>query len=327
MRIAGAATAPLQCLLLRSLVVPRGSVALWLALLTFTALTGTPALDRPGAHIDLAQWARLFRAPLVTTQAHAAGAERFQESQRRLLQAQIARLAPPAQGTTNIYALGVAGWADQDVFLKELDGGLAVLGGIFPLNGRTLRLVNNRATRARLPVADRTNFTAAVHAIAEVMNREQDVLLLFLTSHGGPSGFALRLPSAAISELTPREVKATLDEERIKNRLVIVSACFAGIFVRPLANDNTIVLTAADARSTSFGCAPERDWTYFGDAFFRYGLRRGRDLQAAFDNARVMIRGWELMDRAPPSNPQGYFGPALTAKLAPFFAESAGAQH
>jgi hypothetical protein len=40
----------------------------------------------------------------------------------------------------------------------------------------------------------------------------------------------------------------------------------------------------------------------------------------------VLIQGWEMMDRAPPSNPQAHFGPALVAKLVPFFAapQSAG---
>ena len=82
-------------------------------------------------------------------------------------------------------------------------------------------------------------------------------------------------------------------------------------------------MTAADANHTSFGCAPENDWTYFGDAFFRQGLQPGTDFQNAFEHARILIAGWELMDRAPPSNPQGYFGPALVAKLAPFFAAPA----
>jgi hypothetical protein len=112
---------------------------------------------------------------------------------------------------------------------------------------------------------------------------------------------------------------STDDNEGIKNRIVIVSACFAGVFVPLLTNDNTIVITASDANSTSFGCAPERDWTYFGDAFFRQSVRPGRDLQRAFDNARVLIQGWELMDGAKPSNPQAHFGSALVAKLAPFF--------
>jgi hypothetical protein len=87
------------------------------------------------------------------------------------------------------------------------------------------------------------------------------------------------------------------------------------------------VLTAADAVNTSFGCAPERDWTYFGDAFFRQSIRRGRDLQHTFENARLLISGWEMMDLAKPSNPQAHFGPALVAKLEPFFRPDAGAEH
>ena len=91
-----------------------------------------------------------------------------------------------------------------------------------------------------------------------------------------------------------------------------------------LQNDNTIVMTAADAKNTSFGCAPERDWTYFGDAFFRQSLRPGADFENAFNHARLLIQGWELMDRAHPSNPQGSFGPAIVEKLAPYFAATPG---
>jgi len=85
-------------------------------------------------------------------------------------------------------------------------------------------------------------------------------------------------------------------------------------------------MTAADARNTSFGCAPGRDWTYFGDALFRQSLHPGTDFGSAFEHARVLIHGWELMDHVAPSNPQGHFGPALVEKLAPIFtsARSAG---
>ena len=92
------------------------------------------------------------------------------------------------------------------------------------------------------------------------------------------------------TELTPQQVASALDSEGIKNRVVIVSACFSGIFVPPLQNDNTIVMTASDDKSTSFGCAPERDWTYFGDALFQQSLQPGTDFQQAFDHARVLIQ-------------------------------------
>ncbi len=240
------------------------------------------------------------------------------QSQPALLKAEIARLAPHRKGETDVYAIGIAGWP-LDVFLKEVDRGLVAIGSVLPIKTRTLHLINHPATVSRVPLATPHNFAAAVHAVGQVMDRDGDVLVLLLTSHGDRNGFGLQLPSMTI-DLTPQQVAATLDREGIKNRVVIVSACFSGIFVPPLQNDHTIVMTAADANHTSFGCAPENDWTYFGDAFFRQGLQPGTDFQNAFEHARILIAGWELMDRAPPSNPQGYFGPALVAKLAPFFA-------
>jgi hypothetical protein len=247
-------------------------------------------------------------------------AARFERSQQALLQAEVTRLAPPNKDATNVYAIGIAGYADQDVFIKELDGGLAVFDRILSTRDRTVRLVNDRGSVKTLPLASQRNFAAAVHAVGTAMDKKADVLLLLMTSHGDRRGFALRLPDTVTGELTPQEVAETLDKEGIKNRIVIVSACFSGIFVPPLANDDTIVLTAADAAHASFGCAAERDWTYFGDALFRQSVRPGIDLKRAFDNARILIQGWEMMDHAPPSNPQAHFGPALVEKLAPFFA-------
>jgi peptidase C13-like protein len=204
------------------------------------------------------------------------------------------------------------------VFAKEIDGGLASIARLLPIKDRTLRLINNPATVASVPLASLHNFTAAVHAIGDVMNKDDDVLVLLMTSHGDRKGFALQLPDQSPIDLTPKQVAETLDHEGIKYRVVIVSACFSGKFLPPLANDNTIVVTAADEEHTSFGCAPERDWTYFGDAFLRQSLQPGTDFEQAFAHARTLIQGWELMDHAPPSNPQAHFGPALVAKLAPF---------
>jgi hypothetical protein len=233
-----------------------------------------------------------------------------------LLQKQIAALAPQKAGETDIYVIGMAAWATQDVFRHELDGALAVAGKALPLNGGTLRLINSRETADTIPLASRKNFTAAVRAIARVMDKEEDVLLLFMTSHGAKDGIGLQLPSALV-RFSPQEVAAVLDKEGVKNRIVIVSACYSGIFVKPLANENTIVLTAADEKNTSFGCANGRDWTYFGDALFHHSLKPGVDFRLAFANARGLIAGWEKLDRFTPSNPQGYFGEALVRKLAP----------
>src|SRR5262245_34120897 len=252
------------------------------------------------------------------------GAVRLQNLQPALLQAAAARLARQRKGTTDVYAIGIASWSEQDVSVKEVDGALAALDRSLPIKDRTLRLVNNPGTVETVPLASRRNFAAAVHATAEAMDKNEDILLLFMTSHGGTGGLGLQLPGGRSAVLSGQEVKTTLDGEGIRNRVVIVSACYGGVFVEPLANDDTIVLTAADARSTSFGCAAGRDWTYFGDALFKQSLQPGMDFRRAFDHARVLIRGWEMMDRVPPSNPQGHFGPAVVKKLDPLFQAMAG---
>ncbi len=169
------------------------------------------------------------------------------------MQQQISALAPQTKGVTDIYAIGIAGWATQDVFRNELAGALAVTGKALPLNGM-VRLINSAETAKEIPLASRQNFATAVRAVAGVMDKDEDVLFLFMTSHGGKGGIALQLPSVLV-EFSPQEVAAVLNKEGIKNRVVIVSACYSGIFVKPLANENTIVLTAADAKRSSFGCA------------------------------------------------------------------------
>ncbi|MBX9777642.1 MAG: C13 family peptidase [Xanthobacteraceae bacterium] len=245
--------------------------------------------------------------------------------QRALLKSAIGGLAPQRKGETDLYTIGVAGWADEDVFIKELVGTMASLAKVLPIEGRVVQLVNRADTAKAAPLATRDNIASAVRAVAQVMDKDEDILVLFMTSHGTRVGFGLKLPGRAPIEFAPRDLAGVLDGAGIKNRVVIVSACYSGIFVPPLANDSTIVITAADARNPSFGCAPGREWTYFGDAFFNRALRPGMDLSSTFNRARITISGWELADNLAPSNPQGHFGPALVEKLAPLFAAKSGA--
>ena len=320
-----------MCAILRSFEPPGGSLRrLGKVALLAVALLGTTAIVPHAptfvgqgfivAGANLWEWARARSASVDSSEEPDVdvAVESLRAAQPGLLRASLTRLAPQRRGQTDVYTLALAGWADQDVFRKELDGALAVLQRVLPVEGRVLRLVNNPETTAAEPLATRRSFAAAVRALAQVMDRDEDVLLLLVTSHGTEQGAALKLPGGGNPTfLTPQEVKAALDGAGIKNRLVIVSACYSGVFVPPLAGDNSVVLTAADARSTSFGCASERDWTYFGDALFKQSLRPGTDLKQALDRARILIQGWERLDRVPPSNPQGHFGPALVARLDP----------
>lgn len=253
------------------------------------------------------------------TLANAAAAAKVERAQPALLEEWASSLSPQRPGVTDIYAIGVAGSADEEVFRKELDGAFNAFARSFGTQGRTVKLVNDPETVSTAPLATRQNFAAAVRSVARVMDKEEDILLLFLTSHGDRRGVALNFAGLAYGSLTPDDVAAVLADEGIVNRIVIVSACHSGVFIKPLADDNSIVLTAADENSTSFGCSNEREWTYFGDALFNQSLVPGEDIESAFDAAKVLISQWEMRDALPASNPQAHFGPALKEKLATIY--------
>ena len=84
----------------------------------------------------------------------------------------------------------------------------------------------------------------------------------------------------------------------------------------PLANDHTIIITAASKSRPSFGCGADRDLTYFGEAFWRDALPGAPNLRAAFETARREITAREKDERQRPSHPQGFFGPLMESKLA-----------
>jgi hypothetical protein len=294
-----------------------------LALALSLAMGALPAFPTfSGSDFDLSsynvwEWgyAKFFKQP-PTDNERSVDATAVELSQPYLLEAEIKKLLPERKGTMDIYAIGMAGWSTQDVFIKELNGGLAALNKSLGIDRGTIRLINHRDSVDTSPVANGANFAAAVHAVAGVMNKDEDVLMVFITSHGGPTGVGLYFPGAVSLVLGPQHLASVLDREGIRNRIVIVSACYSGVFAKALASENSIVLTAADENSTSFGCSNEREWTYFGDAFFNQSLTEGVSLEKAFENAKLKVSEWEARDEVPPSSPQGHFGAAISAKLA-----------
>ena len=105
------------------------------------------------------------------------------------------------------------------------------------------------------------------------MDRDEDILFLFLTSHGRPRPVLDRVLPAPLADLTPAELRKMLDDAGIRNRVIVVSSCYSGSFVEALRDDDSLVITASAKDRNSFGCSNEADFTYFGKAFFDEALR------------------------------------------------------
>ena len=238
-------------------------------------------------------------------------------SQQKLLDRELAAVQPERKGVTDIFLIGMAGDADQDVFMKEVDGVARLFCERFDADGHTIRLVNNNKSLASSPIASATSLKAALNRVAQVMNKEEDVLFLFLTSHGSASHhFALELWPLSFNQLDPTNLRKLLDDSGIKNRVVVVSACYSGGFINALKDDHTLVISASAPNKNSFGCSNENEWTYFGDAYFNQALRKTHSFVDAFNLATPLIVAREKKEKFDPSNPQMALGTAMRDKLA-----------
>jgi len=242
--------------------------------------------------------------------------ERFFHRQQRLLDEALARLERERPGVEDLYFVGVAPYASQEVFARELTAVRKLFDERFGTAGRSIALVNSPATLHDTPIATATNLRAALERVGRLMNPEEDVLFLFITTHGDERHeLAFELPPLALQQLTPTALARALQDSGIKWKVLVVSACYSGGFVEPLKDANTVVITAADAKSTSFGCAAGRDFTYFGRAYFGEALGRTFSFTEAFERARASVGEQERAERLAPSSPQIFVGNAVREKL------------
>jgi hypothetical protein len=196
-----------------------------------------------------------------------------------------------------MHYLGIAASNRETVFQSEATGAGATVARTWQLGSSNV-LASGIFARVTLE-----SINAAILQTATKMNKERDVLFLLVTSHGGPNGRGVELSGGGA--MRAGQLRAMLDDAGIKNRVVLISACYSGQFVGPLSSPNTLVITAANATNPSFGCSNQRSYTYFGDAFFNFGMaQRGRDLRGAFAVARTTVTGWEKRDGERPSQPQ-----------------------
>jgi hypothetical protein len=226
-------------------------------------------------------------------------------TQTELLERELAAVRPGRRGVVDVYFIGVGGYADQDVFMKEVDAVSRLFRERFGSEGKTIRLVNNSKSLADSPIASVTSLRKSLQRVAEVMNNGEDLLFLFLTSHGSATHrFSLDFSPLKLHELDPQKLRALLDQSGIQNRVVVISACYSGGFIEPLKNENTLAISASALDKNSFGCSNEAEWTYFGKAFFDEALRKTHSFVEALEIAKPVIAAREKEQGYTPSEPQ-----------------------
>lgn len=242
--------------------------------------------------------------------------EKIYYQQPALLNASTTALLPQQTQQTDLYLLTFASYGLQDVFKKEIEFVQQAVEQRFNNTGRSVSLLNHADTVNDVPLANHPNLVTAMQGLQQKMDTEQDILMVYLTSHGSRDAKL----SADLWPLQPNaidadQLKMALDETGIKWRIIIVSACYSGSFIEPLQDENSLIITASAADKTSFGCSHDRDLTYFAEAFFQHAWPQTHSLLETFELANIWVTDKERSENKINSEPQLFIGQAMQEHL------------
>ncbi|CAN5480618.1 C13 family peptidase [soil metagenome] len=165
----------------------------------------------------------------------------------------------------------------------------------------------------RYPVArpEKTDLGVIHAGLRALAARNVAGCLFYISSHGAPEGVVLD------EGILPPHLLAAVINDACPSRpsIVVVSACFSGVFVAPLQKNDRMILTAARSDRTSFGCSEDDKYPYFDDCFLS-SAETAHDFAALGRAVQACVARKERdTGAAPASEPQLWIGADLRPLL------------
>ena len=148
-------------------------------------------------------------------------------------------------------------------------------------------------------------------ALWDLSNRTNGGCLAYFTSHGSPDGIAMN-----DDVFSPERMARVVGNAcGARPTVVIVSACYSGVFVPALAAPNRLVLTAARSDRTSFGCGETDRYTFF-DSCIMESLKPSGDFVDLARDVQSCVALREKKEHVDyPSEPQLFVGSKVASEL------------
>ena len=238
-------------------------------------------------------------------------------AQRQLLDDALADLDDERPDVTDLYFVGFAGDARDDVFRKDVLAAQNVMDERWDTDGRSLALINNPRTLLETPMATLTNLRETLNEIGATIDAEEDVVMVYLASHGSRD-HVLEVHAAAARARSADGARAERPARRCGDQVADrrgvgvlfrrIHRCAAGRLhagADGFAGGSHVVRLRQRERVDVLrrGVVPARARPV--------GLDPG-----AFETAKARVAQREQDGGfKPPSNPQIYVGPAMEDKL------------
>jgi hypothetical protein len=174
-----------------------------------------------------------------------------------------------------------------------------------------LRQFSVRPERYKEPDLGKSEPQGIYNAMADLTAKATGGCLIYFSSHGAPAGVVVDqqlLPPAVLADMLNHTCGA-------RPTVVIMSACFSGVFVPALAGPNRMVLTAARPDRSSFGCGEADKYPYFDQCVLEQ-LPNASDFAVLGRAVQGCVAAREAKEgMKPPSEPQLFIGAAIKPLL------------
>lgn len=221
------------------------------------------------------------------------------------LQSMLKQLPEGNPNEIELYFVGIAGDGSQRVFEREVLSAQTLLNERFDLNARSALLINSFEASDDFPLATVDSIEKTLSTVAEKMNAEQDILFVYMTSHGSPDHeFYLNHNGMSLVDLPSHYFSQMIESLPVTHKVIGISACYSGGFIPSLEDKHHLVFSSAHKNNTSFGCSDDNDFTYFGRALFQEALMQTHSFRHAFHMAYEQVTEWETEQNFEPSKPQ-----------------------
>ena len=164
----------------------------------------------------------------------------------------------------------------------------------------------------RPDVPEPVSASAVLDGINAAAARGTSGCLLYFTSHGAPDAMVFGVAPRMTPDIMANIVRTACGT---RPTVVVVSACYSGIFINALAAPNRMVLTAASRERTSFGCGADETYPWF-DGCIIETLPAATDFLALAAGARACVARKEVeRGVSPASEPQLFVGAEMQLRL------------
>ena len=164
------------------------------------------------------------------------------------------------------------------------------------------------------PVPLATDYKVLTDTLDTLTQTARGGCFLYFTSHGAPQGILfgeVGMPPAVMAQLVN-------DCCSDRPTVVIVSACYSGVFIPALADDNRMIMTAARPDRTSFGCSEDLHYTFFDQCVLE-SMPNSQNFPEMAKKTQDCVAAREQKEGvSPPSEPQVFIGDGIARLLSAY---------